>query len=294
MKTKMFMMAMLLFVSQLNGQVRDSAVVADVIIQVDGTVLHGKIIEVNTEQVKYRDISINDGPILVLPRELIYMISYSNNTTQLITPQFGKKKIDQKAFDENKVESSFETDNPDNNLRYYLGHGTLKFGFGFSPVNTSVKGVEGYNKSQNFPSMEASYQFILKRYLILGVNLGYAGYNFDYSEISEYDQMEISQEITETFINYGIFARYDIMHEFFRPYLLAGLDVNYTIVNTNGMIYFKEEAKKVATSSSAKGFKTYFVFRGGFDFHIGKSFGLFTDVGSGASLVRVGMMFMLN
>lgn len=287
-------MVLFLFVSQLNAQVRDSAVVADVIIQVDGTVLHGKVIEVNTEQVKYRDISIKDGPILVLPRELIYMISYSNNSTQLITPQFGKKKIEQKAFDENKIETSSTTESTENNLRYNLGHGTLKFGFGFSPVNTSVKGVEGFNKSQNFPSMEASYQFILKRYLILGANLGYAGYNYNYSEVSEYDQMEISRKIEETFINYGIFARYDIMHEFFRPYILAGLDVNYTIVNTDGMIYFMEEAKKIATYSSAKGFKTYFVFRGGFDFHIGKSFGLFTDVGTGASLVRVGVMFMLN
>ena len=294
MKTTVFIIAVVLFVLQLNGQVRDSSVVADVIIQVDGTVLHGKVIEVNTDQVKYHDISIKDGPILVLPRNLIYMISYSNNTTQIITPQFGKKKIEQKAFDENKVETSYNTDNADHNFRYNLGHGTIKFGFGFSPVNTSVKGVDGYNKSQNFPSMEASYQFILKRYLILGVNLGYAGYNYQFSEESEYDQMEISKDVEETFLNYGIFARYDIMHDFFRPYALMGLDVNYTIVNTDGMIHFKEEAKKFSTSSSAKGFKTYFILRGGFDFHIGKSFGLFTDVGTGASLVKVGVMFVLN
>ena len=243
MKKTLLLIITLLFVSQLNAQKIDSSAVSDVIIQVDGTVFYGKVIEVNEAQIKYRNTLVQDGPIVVLPRELIYMISYSNNTTQLITPEFGKKKIDKKAFDENTVEAQSTDENPDNNFRYNIGHGTIKLGFGFSPMYTSVKGIEGYNKIQTFPSMEASYHFTLKKYLVLGANIGYAGYNYAYSESSDYDQIDISQEIDETFINYGMFARYDIMHDFFRPYALAGLDVNYSVVNAHGQVFFKEEGK---------------------------------------------------
>jgi len=98
MKKTLLLIITLLFVSQLNAQVRDSSAVSDVIIQVDGTVFYGKVIEVNETQIKYRNTLVQDGPIVVLPRELIYMISYSNNTTQLITPEFGKKKIDKKRI----------------------------------------------------------------------------------------------------------------------------------------------------------------------------------------------------
>jgi opacity protein-like surface antigen len=294
MKKTLLLIITFLLVSQLNAQVRDSSAVSDVIIQVDGTVFYGKVIEVNETQIKYRNTSVQDGPIVVLPREQIYMISYSNNTSQLITPEFGKKQTVEKAVDKDSVKTTSANVNPDNKFRYNIGHGTIKLGFGFSPMYTSVKGIEGYNKVQTFPSMEASYQFTLKKYLILGANIGYAGYNYAYSESSDYDQIDISQEINETFINYGMFARYDIMHEFFRPYVLAGLDVNYSIVDTHGEVFFKEEGKNIMVNSSGKGFKTYFVFRGGFDFHITKSFGLYADVGSGASLVRVGVMFMLH
>ncbi len=88
----------------INAQEKDSIPATDVIIRVDGSIIYGKVLEVSQDEVKYRKNDVTDGPEVTLPRNQVYVISYSNNTKQVITPVFGKRKLDEPAFDENTLE----------------------------------------------------------------------------------------------------------------------------------------------------------------------------------------------
>ncbi len=283
-----------LFVLTGFAQEKDTIVATDVIIQVDGEVVYGIIEEVNKEEVKYRNNLLPHEPLITLPRSLVYIISYSNNTTQIITPTFGKRKIRKTAFDENKLEDNDYEDDEENNLKYNLAHGSIKVGLGLTEDFSRIKGIEEFDKEESFPLIHVDYQIKINRLFIAGASLGYGSNRYTYSSFSEYDQIDIYQEVNETLYSIGVFARYDIMSGFVRPYALLGLNFNYTVADNAGTIFFIDESKKVSTNTSVKGFKTLVLARVGVDFHISKMFGLYTDIGLGNSLVQLGVKFILK
>ncbi len=285
-----------LFVLTGFAQEKDTIVATDVIIQVDGEVVYGIIEEVNKEEIKYRDNRLPNKPLITLPRSLVYMISYSNSTTQVITPTFGKRKIRKTAFDDNKLENNNYDDDgeEDNNLKYNLAHGSVKAGLGLTQDFSRIKGIEEFDKEESFPLIHVDYQIKISRLFIAGVSLGYGSNRYTYASFSEYDQIDIYQEVNETLYSLGAFARYNIMSGFVRPYALLGLNFNYTVADNTGTIFFIDESKKVSTNTSIKGFKALLLARAGVDFHIGKNFGLYTDIGLGNSLVQLGVKFILK
>jgi len=139
----------------------------DVIIRVDGSIIYGKVLEVTPEQVIYRKNDIPDGPEVTLPREQVFTISYSNNTKQIITPVFGKRKLNEPAFDENSLDAKASNDTTQN-LKYNLAHGDIRVGMGFSRAYSSFKGVDDFSKEASAPSLLAAYQIRYNRFLKIG------------------------------------------------------------------------------------------------------------------------------
>jgi hypothetical protein len=276
-----------------KAQVKDSTSTTDVIIRVDGSIIYGKVVEVSQDQVKYQKNDIPDGPEITLPREQVYVISYSNNTKQVITPVFGKRKLDEPAFDANSLESDKESD-ATKNLKYNIGHGDIRVGMGFSRAYSSFKGVGEFSKEASAPSLSAAYQIRYNRFLKVGVSLGYASFNYQYDRVSEYDGISISQSINESVASLGIYGRYDLMDGFIKPYLLLGLNFNYTSATLKGDVEFLDEGKHVLTTSGINGFKNDVVARAGVDFMLSKSFGLYSDIGTGTSLIQIGAIFSLK
>ena len=273
------------------AQVVDSTSLVDVIVRVDGTLTYGKVTEIDQEFVKYRDSTVPNGPIISLPRKLVYTISYSNNTSVIITPKFGTRKIRESAFDENALETE---DEEKIDWKYNIQHGSLKVGLGLSRSFSSFKGVKGFTKTASAPALFVSYTFRFNRFLLLGGGLGYASFNYDYKLRSDYDDIDIKQTINESVTTLNLFGRYDLMTGFLRPHIILGINVNYAYVDLNGEIFFRDNLKRVATSSGLRGFKTNFVLRGGLDFNISKTFGVFGDIGTGTSLVNLGAIFILK
>lgn len=276
-----------------KAQEKDSISATDIIIRVDGSIIYGKVLEVNQDQVKYRKNDIPDGPEVTLPRKQVYLISYSNNTKQVITPVFGKRKLDEPAFDANSLESTADSDTTQN-LKYNIAHGDIRVGMGFSRAYSSFKGVDDFTKEASAPSLFATYQFRYNRFLKAGVSLGYASYNYGYTRSSDYDGIDISQSIKESIIAMGIYGRYDLMNGFVKPYLLLGMNFNYTSATMKGDIFFRDEGKHVLTTSGINGFKTEIVARAGVDVMISQQFGLYLDLGTGLSLVQIGAIFSLK
>jgi hypothetical protein len=276
-----------------KAQVKDSTSTSDVIIRVDGSIIYGKVLEVSQDEVKYLKNDIPDGPEVTLPREQVYVISYSNNTKQVITPVFGKRKLDEPAFDANSMESDEDSDTT-KNLKYNIAHGDIRVGMGFSRAFSSFKGVDDFSKESSAPSLFAAYQIRYNRFLKVGVSLGYASFNYEYNRTSDYDGIAISQSISESVASLGIYGRYDLMSGFIKPYLLVGLNFNYTAANMEGDVEFIDEGKHVLTTSGINGFKNDVVARAGVDFMISKSFGLYSDIGTGTSLIQIGAIFSLK
>jgi hypothetical protein len=294
-KIKVTVLVFLVALSALSvkAQVKDSTSTTDVIIRVDGSILYGKVVEVGQDEVTYRKNDIPNGPEVTLPREQVYVISYSNNTKQVITPVFGKRKLDEPAFDENSLDEKVDSDTT-KNLKYNIAHGDIRVAMGFSRAYSSFKGVDDFSKEASAPSLYAAYQIRYNRFLKVGVSLGYASFNYQYDRVSEYDGISISQSIEESIVNLGIYARYDLMDRFIKPYLLLGLNFNYNSALMEGDVEFLDEGKHVLTTSGINGFKNDIVARAGLDFMISKSFGLYSDIGTGVSLVQIGAIFSLK
>jgi hypothetical protein len=294
-KIKLIVIVLLIALSAFTAkaQEKDSITATDIIIRVDGSIIYGKVLEVNQEQVKYQKTDLTDGPTVTLPRKQVYVISYSNNTKQVITPVFGKRKLDEPAFDENRLESD-EVSDTTKNLKYNIAHGDIRVGMGFSRAYSSFKGVDDFSKEASAPSLFAAYQIRYNRFLKVGVSLGYASFNYKYKRSSDYDGIDITQSIKESITTLGFYGRYDLMDGFIKPYLLLGLNFNYNSATMEGDVYFRDEGKHVLTTSGINGFKNDIVARAGLDAMISKSFGLYFDLGTGTSLIQIGAIFSLK
>lgn len=294
----------------LKAQVQDILPTTDVIVGIDGGITYGKVLEVDDERIKYRKNDIPDGPTITLQAKQVYLIVYSNNTTQLITPAFGtqkagepttekqssKKKSNTKPVIEEQQPVSNSTDSTVKadtiaNFKTNLAHGALKIGLGFQRDYSSFKGIEDFTKTPSAPSLFAAYQCRYNRFLTLGINFGYASFNYSYSASSDYDMIDISQDITEKIGTVGFYGRYDLMDRFFKPYLVLGLNINHSSATVVGDIYFRDEGKHVLINSDINGFKTNFVARAGIDVMISQRFGLYSDIGTGTNLIQVGVVF---
>ena len=59
----------------------------DKIILQDGSRINGKVMEISSNQVKYKNCEDINGPMITLDKPNVYMIKYSNGTKETITPK---------------------------------------------------------------------------------------------------------------------------------------------------------------------------------------------------------------
>lgn len=296
----LFIALLLGFAGQAGAQEsKEAKKPADVIIKADGSILYGKVIELNADNIRYLRAEMPDGPIVAIPRKDIYAISYTNQTYEILTPVLAKSKSKSTKSETPVVVSEpaekeeIEPDSLSNSWEQNIAKGNIKMGMGFSRSYSSIKGIDDYTKTPSAPSLCADYNFKYNKYIKLGATLGVAGFKYAYDNFSEYDQIGIKQDITEKVATIGVYARYDLTRGIFTTYVRGGVDFNFTMVDANGEIYFKDDNKKVTTHSEGRGVNSDFVFRGGAEIYIGKNFGLYSDFGTGKSLVQVGVVFCL-
>ena len=295
---KSFILVLLLLVSLLtvNAQEkRDTLSVTDAIIRVDGAIIYGKVTEINPTEIKFRMPNIPEGVVIILPRDQVYAISFSNHTTQVITPRSGATETKQKPAETgSKTAYTEKADTSEHNLSYNMSHGSLKIGLGFAKEYTSFNGLDVYNNSPNTPSFYMAYQFNFNKRIITGINFAYASINYTLDESSDYDGVAITKNIEESVVTGGVFGRYDILEGYVKPYILVGLNINYSNAVINGDLYLMNEGKHILTTSEMHGFKPNFVGRVGLDLMITRRLGLYSDIGVGPTLVQVGVIFRLK
>ena len=259
----------------------------DVIVKTNGNLFQCKIIEVNDSEVKYK-LSLTDtsGTVLNIPRGEIYAIAYGNGLAMVITPELLGREAD--IYPEDYCEAW-------DNFKKSLGQGSINVGIGFISFYSPIKNSGSYESTQTMPSVFAGYTIRIKGKLKAGLHLGFGGNELSKSGESEYDQMRVSQEIDEGFFCLGLFARYDILEGAIKPYVKGGIDfigVNMTTTSVAESLDGKTASLKSVVHQ--KGIKPGLILRAGLDMYFGDNFGIFGDVGTGLSLVQVGVLFNLE
>jgi hypothetical protein len=259
----------------------------DAIVKTNGNMFQCKIIEVNDSLVKYK-LSIKDtsGTLLKIPRGEVYAIAYSDGLAMVITPELMGKPAG--IYPQNECEA-LET------FKKNLGTGSIYVGVGFVNQYSPIKDTKSFEDTQTLPSVFAGYNFRIKGQLKGGAYLGIGGNELSKSGVSEYDQLKISIKIEENFFCLGLFCRYDILDGMFKPYVKGGLDlIGVSMTSTSTSESLDGKSASLQTIVNQSGIKPGLILRGGLDIYFGNKFGIYSDVGTGLSLVQLGVLFNLE
>jgi hypothetical protein len=264
----------------------------DVIIRTDGLILYGKVLEIDANIVKYRKGETVDGAVISIPRSLVYAVSYADKTTQIITPVLGSKKTENTAFDQSQVTESKQNDSMA--IKPDFGRGMMKLGTGIENSYANVGGVNSYDKISAYPTIFLSYAVKVNKLFDAGVSLTFARGDYQKKTFSDYDQLDVTQEYNQKIFTLGLFGKYNLTRSNFNPYVLAGVDFNYTNIMQNSDFFFTDQDKHVKTELQINGVITKVIARVGIDINITKRFGFFADAGLGVSLVTAGVNFIFQ
>jgi opacity protein-like surface antigen len=212
-------------------------------------------------------------------------VAYGNGLAQVLSPELMGKEAD--IYVEEKTGW--------NNFAGNLGKGSISVGIGFLDAYSPIKNSDSFEDNQSMPKIFAGYTFEIKKKLKGGIHIGIGGNELSKSAVSEYDQLKISTEIDESFLCVGLFARYNFTEGIFRPYVKGGLDFIGVFMTTTSVAESLDgSTQSLKTEVDQSGIKLNPILRAGLDFTLGNRFGLYGDVGTGLSLVQVGVLFNLE
>jgi hypothetical protein len=260
----------------------------DVLIKTNGNMFHCRIIEINDSLVIY-NLPEKDtlGQKNYAMRGEVYAIAYGNGLTQVMTPEL----MGQEAY---ITPYKGECEGWDN-FKKNLGNGSINVGVGFIDIYSPIKNTDSYDDNKTMPTLFAGYTFRIKKNLKAGVHLGVGGNELSKTGVSEYDQLKVSNSIDESFFVVGLYCRYDILDGMFKPYVKGGVDfIGVFMTTTSEVVSLDGGQASLKTIVDQSGIKLGLILRGGMEIMFGKSFGIYGDVGTGLSLVQVGVLFNLE
>lgn len=261
----------------------------DVIIRQDGTIVTGRIMEVNLYSIKYQRLDMPDGPVMVIPRNSVYAITYRNQLTEYLVP------VDSAAF--YKPADSEKPKQPkawDDRWYAHLDSGRLNVGLGFVRSFSMISNVESLSNRGGSTGYFLGYSFPVRRNIEVGILAGLASFRYLENRASEYDQFQIRRDIKENIFSLAAIGIYRLGLGKIDPYVLGGLAFYSSRANSDGTIQFLDDPRTVSIQNSAAGTSFGFLIRGGVAFHINNKAGAYLDVGNGITLLQLGAYFKLD
>ena len=261
----------------------------DVIVRQDGIIITGKILEVNLFSIKYQRLDMPDGPVMEIPRNTVYAITYRNQITEYLLP------VDSAAFykpAENEASIKSKTWNE----RWYanLDSGRLQLGLGFIRSFSLIDNVESLSNRGGSAGYWLGYSFPVRRNIELGIVAGLASFRYLENRISEYDQFQIIRNIKENIFSIGVTGIYRMGLKRLDPYVMGGLVFYSSRANSDGTIQFLDDLRTVSVQNSAAGTSLGFLIRGGASLNFDSKFGAYFDIGNGITLIQLGGYIKLD
>lgn len=281
-------MLWVLIITKVSGQELQSEF--DVIVKKDNTVLYAIIEEVGLEVIKYRKTSMPQGPIFTLKLSEVFLISFRDQTYQLIDPV------------ENYV-SEIETDTgntlidiEDNSFfsEVFSEGTTLRFGIGAIKSFSAIDEASTYQLKSSGPGVFVGYSFPW-RFLKIGAQMGLVTGTYSRIQLLQDEQVEFHREIEERLLFLAVNAKYTLRESSnLRPYVQAGLIFYSSKQDEFNSITNLNNPTPVSFTSSKSTLKPYFTARIGVDYYFTSRFGAFADLGLGPNLIQGGLLFRLK
>jgi len=144
------------------------SIAQDVIIKTDSTKINAKVLEVNIENIRYKNFDYMDGPIYTILKSDVDSIHYKNGQTDIFTQE---KAISSTLTDKNitltnteNIPFAMKTHNPDLYIKYMNGDRMRKNGYGliFTGVFSTMLGAAFVISATNIFYDNKDYQNIQK------------------------------------------------------------------------------------------------------------------------------------
>jgi hypothetical protein len=283
------LMAFMTFAATAQQEADSTAAPArDVIVKTNGNMFHCSILEVNDSLVNYTLPDMDTtGQVNKVSRGEVYAIAYGNGLATVITPELMGKEAN--IYKKEKCCENLSA------FKKNLGSGAINVGVGFVDQYSPLKDTKSFEDNKTMPKIFVGYTFKINSFLKGGIHIGLGGNELSKSGTSEYDQVMVSADIEETFINVGLFCRYDILKGAFKPYVKAGVDfMGINMVTTSEAVSLNGSGSSLKTVVHQSGIKPYMILRAGLDVYFSDLFGIYGDVGTGLSLVQVGILINLE
>lgn len=266
----------------------------DVLIKTNGEIITAKVIEVNLRSIRYKRTDIPDGPIYEIRKEEVYAISYRNQIKEYISPLDSTQFFSGLESDSSEPVAQLQEESTRSNWYSAIHQGDIRVGIGVIRSFSKIKNVSTLTNESGSPGLFLTYVFPFRKNISLGLMAGYA--NFKYSEVSfsEFDQLQIERDIKESLFTVAAVGKYSLSFNFIHPYLLGGLSFTSSDISSDGTLTFIDDERVINVQNSARGSNAGIVFRFGFDVSLSKNISIYSDFGSGLSLVQVGGVFKLN
>jgi hypothetical protein len=285
----------LFFILLLNSIIEIGA--QDVIIKKDGSIIHADIIEVDFNVVKYKKSTYPEGPVFSIYRSEIYAIAYGDNTTDYFTlenifdkrepVEFGWELLPDTAKTE-KYKTLLSFSNLMQNTEASIGIGIINM---YSHAGESV---ENLNRKFPFPALNMRIWTALTENIYAGVQLSLAKFNYEGDDINEYDEIISLSEVKENVISLTGYGRYNFGGNLVRPYGLLGIGYTRSNIQNQRDLTFMNEGPTFRIKSNAQTVDFSILLRGGVSVWASKNFSVYSDIGSGVSLLQVGVQYKFN
>jgi hypothetical protein len=284
----------------------------DVIIKKNGVILYGIVKEVGQQLIRYQRTDIPDGPIYTVPREEIFAISYRNQVKDILNPLKDTSVTVPQTIIHDRTPAVHDTvfvhdttaattkqfHKPDSlSKSNHFRQGDLRIGIGFLRSYTRVNQASQYASTFNFPIISIAYDVSFREHVRLGIQASFGPHKFTGQSYSSYDSLQTNTVMKEYIFmldGYGIYY-FPYRTERIKPYVLGGLGIHSSHVNTEYDLDFVNEANHtLAVMSGNNAISIGILARIGAEYNLNNNLSAFGDVGIGASILSFGIRAHLN
>lgn len=261
----------------------------DVIIKKDGSIVYGLVQEVGLTEIKYKRTDIPDGPIYSILRVEVYAISYRNQIKEILAP------VDSTIFaPKPKIDSAvlFPPPIPAPDLDFQNAEIRLKVGAfrGFSKLNNS----DDYSSSLGFVPIIIDYDVAFRNKYRVGLSLGFASYNFNRIEFNTYDSTQIGNDVSEKQFVANVYIKRRFDYGNLKPFILGGVGLNSSLLKSSSVVALDIRSnRRLLIESEGRSASLGIQLRAGLDYDLNENFKITGDIGTGLSIVQLGITFKL-
>lgn len=261
----------------------------DVIVKTNGEIITARVMEVGLKTIRYKRTDIPDGPVYEIQRSEIYAISYRNQLKEYFTP------VDSASFvRETPVTTISEADSATREQWHaHVKQGEVRLGIGFIRNYSKIKNADNLTNESSAPTFYLTYLFPYRENIHIGVMGGLSKFKYSEAYFSEYDQLQVNRDLTESVFTLAVVGRYSRDFNIITPYVMGGLAFYSSTIKSSGSLTYIDDDRTVLVQNSARNTGLGIVFRLGLNVNITEKVGAYADFGNGLTLGQVGAVLKL-